>query len=537
MAGLGIRGRGLIGLRLVLGAALLVAAASASGHAAAAAATTQDVWVQAMNPCYHAIPDAIFQLKDSSGTLVAQTALSTGTPGPVGPTGCPAQRGNCSLPTNTGCVTLAVPIPPAPATGTASVNYSIIQTAWRAGHIPCNGGSVCAVPPPAEVANLTISTSSLGVVTVQAQVTNTNPDGSPTTLPMDAAGLYYSGAPADPVLFHDYTLGPGICDGDGDLDDQLWSQGGNPILTCDNDSDRPTTLSVSGVGTNGSLYSGPNFNALASQGGVLIGSPAVIHNVTPNPPAVAYIGTGTDHSLWVRSDSAPWQQLSPTAPPYCLGGPAAYVSPANKLWVACRGSDNALWYATGTGPTTAGALPSVGSWSSLGGILSASPAIAGGGPATSSAEIPTFVVLGADGTLWLRTVPTAYLHLGGRCLGHPAAALGDTANTAAPKTFIACAGTDYNLWYGFYQSGTFHGFFSAMATVASGNGYTSGPSGGITDGPAIAGTATGAIFLVTGAGDLGIYVKTISATQVSFYQRFGLQYGLYRLAYGPGAAG
>ncbi|HEX3605743.1 MAG TPA: hypothetical protein VH134_07450, partial [Candidatus Dormibacteraeota bacterium] len=62
---------------------------------------------------------------------------------------------------------------------------------------------------------------------VSGTVTAVYPDGTVKTWPDN--GGPYSGAPDDPLVIHDFGLGPGSCDGDGDADDHLT---GTPSSHC-----------------------------------------------------------------------------------------------------------------------------------------------------------------------------------------------------------------------------------------------------------------------------------------------------------------
>ena len=174
-------------------------------------------------------------------------------------------------------------------------------------------------------------------------------------------------------------------------------------------------------------------------GGVITGPPAVAAAPSPNSFTLEdplFVGTGTDRRLWVRSLTDGWQ---PVGAALCIGGPAAVVTGTTAPYtvtVACRGTDNALWYNsaswTGTGLPV---FPAAG-WTSLGGVLSAGPAAAPVGTTM------TFFVRGTSGAIFTRTAAADYAATPWACIGSPAAA----HDTASGVTTFACQGTDRALW-------------------------------------------------------------------------------------------
>ncbi|HEY0409419.1 MAG TPA: hypothetical protein VGE42_04045, partial [Candidatus Dormibacteraeota bacterium] len=87
------------------------------------------------------------------------------------------------------------------------------------GYAPCEGGSACQ----SEIADVTVASNG----SVTGTVTAVYPDGMVKTWPDN--GGPYSGAADDPLVIHDFGLGPGSCDGDGDADDHLT---GSPSSHC-----------------------------------------------------------------------------------------------------------------------------------------------------------------------------------------------------------------------------------------------------------------------------------------------------------------
>jgi hypothetical protein len=188
-----------------------------------AAASTAQFWLQTMDSCRQAIGGATFVLTGNGLMLTAGPAPGT-KPRTVGPSqGCPLQRGNClTFPGLTGCVSWNIPIP-----ASATQTYEITETAAPKGYVPCTGGSVCSGGPV--VVTLTISSGGA----FSATVMNVYPDRSVKVWP--TVGLPYTGHPNDPAVVHNFQLGTGSCDGDGDADDRLT---GSPSSHCDDDHDR-----------------------------------------------------------------------------------------------------------------------------------------------------------------------------------------------------------------------------------------------------------------------------------------------------------
>jgi hypothetical protein len=256
----------------------------------------------------------------------------------------------------------------------------------------------------------------------------------------------------------------------------------------DNAAGSPQSVPLSGkgdsvllavIGSDNGLWvnqDGQGYNGL---GGQLVAAITVVSVPVASAPAVPlYIGVGTDHNVYVRSNTTSWQTLSSSAV-NCLDNVGATVS-SGTLTVSCRGGDNALWYATG--PVSSSGLPTVSGWQSLGGVLSTGPAMAVVGGNV------TFIVTGSDGTLWSRTVAAGYVALNASCKGRAAAA------TQGAVSYLACHGLDDALWY----------------SVNSGSGWGSFRSAGgvLLDAPAVAATSTQVTIYVEGS-DKAVYHTVI----------------------------
>ena len=478
----------LVALALAVAASLVLPAAPA-----AAATAPVSVWIQTLDACRQTIGGV--------GLSVSADGASTVRTVPVGPSravdapnGCPAQRGDCTGSAPPGCAVFTITAP-----GSGTRTYTVEQLTVPGGYAGCDGGSACL----GEVANFTVDQT--GRV-LGATVTNTRPDGSVTTTP--ASGASFAATAADPIVLHDDALGPGVCDGDGDTDDQL---AGPPGADCDDHPD-PTLAHITLAGASvasGGLAISSGFQPMV--GGALpgthhlIGSPAVIAGSSLDP-ALA-IGTFDDGVLYDTAGALGWQPLWTANPGFtCVDNPAAWLDHTSAtLWVACQGGDHVLHYASGAMPATSIQLPVLNGWQSLPGIrLGAGPAIA---PEPGAVNDPTFVAVGAAGTLWSATASTPWVELGTGCQGHPAAALGLTATT--PTTVVACRTPAGSLLYGVIRADGSTTLAPLTATTPRNSGACVLTVPAI-DGPGMAGTSSGVLLTVTGSADHLPYVTTIS---------------------------
>ena len=225
-----------------------------------------------------------------------------------------------------------------------------------------------------------------------------------------------------------------------------------------------------------------------SLGGDAIGTPAVAAIPTISGLYTPLIfEVGTTHALYVRSIGRSWKQLGPS---YCYDSPGTTVF-NGRLYVACEGRNNILYVGSTTVPTN-GALPTISSYQNLGGVLSAGPAIAAWN------GVLTFFVSGSNKRIYTRTLTGHYAEQLESCIGHPAA--GTTPATGG-VTYVACQGNDGNMWV----VNSTHGF----------SGYTN-EGGVLVNGPGLAATASGPIFLSEGTFSVHpAYLRTLGASWVS----------------------
>ncbi len=211
----------------------------------------------------------------------------------------------------------------------------------------------------------------------------------------------------------------------------------------------------------------------------IIGTPAVAGIPRSSAPATPfYIATGSDHNLWVSSESKTWQPLTPS-PVYCTSGPGATTvaqtpgTPGTYLLVVgCRGADGALWYAKGPAASDPLSLPSLPGFTSLGEDFTDAPAIAAVAPFNNVDTELTFFVNDLDGRVWSRTLASpTWVQMPWACVGQPAAAaMGDTRQW----TGFGCQGTDQAVWLA-TSSGAGWNTFSLGGRVIGGPGLAVAP--------------------------------------------------------------
>ena len=246
-----------------------------------------------------------------------------------------------------------------------------------------------------------------------------------------------------------------------------------------------TPVQAVAMGADAALWVRQDARPWTSFGGVLAAAPAVASEPEPtnmNPGSLIYIATGLDHALYVRNQASPWQRLS-TGFTYCIDNPAAVITSAHAagaylLTVACQGADHGLWMSQ-QAPIAFGSLPGpMNSWTSLGGQLTAGPAVAAVDPLhrTVNDEL-TYFGRGTDGHIWARTVNAAWTQTSWACQGHPAAATTvNAALTGGQLTEFACHGTDGAIWVSNNNGSGWSAAQSLGGAVIDGPGLAVGPS-------------------------------------------------------------
>ncbi|MEY2474746.1 MAG: TolB protein [Actinomycetota bacterium] len=261
--------------------------------------------------------------------------------------------------------------------------------------------------------------------------------------------------------------------------------------TITNDDSVPTRpVRVAAVGLDSRLYIGNGYGgAFRAEGGIVGSGPALARVPKSDGSALALeVVTGNDRRLYVkREGAAGFVRLSNRA--VCLESPAAVVAPvgvngAPALVVACMGQDRALWY--DVGPVSETSTPVLDSFESLGGILTAGPAVA------MVQNALTFMVRGNDGRIYSRGTSGGYLQTNWFCQGHPALASWSTT------AYFACAGNDTRLY--------------AARNGGSGWGTTESLGGIARGGPGLAVTPDEAVIFIRGADD-AVWQTSVSPTR------------------------
>jgi Domain of unknown function (DUF4214) len=198
---------GMMTLIVSVGAGLVVSLGGGS-QPAARAASSGGVWIQTMDSCKNALGGAAYEVVGTGISVTTPAANpSTVTQTPT----CPLEHGDCVNVTK-GCTSFAGLAP-----GTYTIRETVTPPANATnpgGYAPCEGGSACRW----QKAVLTVGSGG----GAQATVTNVYPDGTTTN-------FTFAGTASDPIVFHDFGIGSGSCDGDGDADDHLT---GTPSSEC-----------------------------------------------------------------------------------------------------------------------------------------------------------------------------------------------------------------------------------------------------------------------------------------------------------------
>jgi hypothetical protein len=256
----------------------------------------------------------------------------------------------------------------------------------------------------------------------------------------------------------------------------------------------PLVATAAAQGTDSQLWYEQPAGNWHTLGGHILGSPAVVSAPQPNgADDTYYIATGTDRNLWVRDAIHGWQPLS-SSPVQCIDAPAAAVV-THRLYVACQGTDHALWYAV-TDESAGYPHATAASWQNGGGVLTAGPAVA------SIGGVPTFLGVGSDRRVWQRTDTTAWSAQPWYCQGRPALA------SDGPGAHFACDGTDGALW--------------RADNAGSGWGTASSLGGRILGGVGVA-TIGGTVTYFAEGTDQKVYERLVTGSTISPWQLDGGQ--------------
>lgn len=245
------------------------------------------------------------------------------------------------------------------------------------------------------------------------------------------------------------------------------------------------TIHIAVAGTDDALWVGPGgtvpFNSL---GGVLATTPGVgLLQSSANQFVPFYVGIGLDGKPWARTGEAHWRRLSSNDGTICIDKPGVYTESRRTasggfetdIWVACVGTDEAVYVASGR--SAAGGVPVLNGWVNLGGEAS------NGVSVTRVGDQITFLVNGnaaaGEETVWTRTLGGAWSKTPWLCIDTPA------LGAAYGRAWFACWGAaDDALWFAQHGGAQWGQAFSA-------GGEAAGP-------PAVAATSSGATIVTPG---------------------------------------
>jgi hypothetical protein len=117
---------------------------------------------------------------------------------------------------------------------------------------------------------------------------------------------------------------------------------------------------------------------------------------------------------------------------------------AVQTWAAvAEGANGAAWYINPEPLPASGAT-----WTSLGGNVLTTPAVADYGNNPYGDPVPIFAAIGTDHQVWVTSVGSAptWYPVGGYCLSSPAANILNTASGGMDDLSIACEGGDGAMW-------------------------------------------------------------------------------------------
>jgi hypothetical protein len=241
---------------------------------------------------------------------------------------------------------------------------------------------------------------------------------------------------------------------------------------------------VAAVGGDNAVWINRSQAGWTSLGGISLAAPAVVSQPASGGSVPLFIITGSDHDLWMRTQTSAWQRLDATAGGYCIDNPAAVVV-GTTLTVACQGADRHLY--TNSGPLNAdpNLLPpqfSLSNWASKGGVVIAGPAVA---------VVPVIgmdiMVLGQDNMIY-EYYANSFHVTAFRCTYHPAIA----TKPDGTATYFGCRAFDRTL----------------TTSINTGSGWSQAASmgGQVVDGPGVAADNQSPTFFVEGV-DSAVYER------------------------------
>ncbi len=239
-------------------------------------------------------------------------------------------------------------------------------------------------------------------------------------------------------------------------------------------------------GSNGALWvQDPVGTGWQSLGGKIIAPPAVAYVPAPGSTTASvplFIAIGTDGQLYARTLTTGWQAI--TSDTCYSGGPAAFYG--QSLFVACSIVYHQLWWENTLIFSSDGLPQFQGIGTTVGGVLTATPAIA------SVGYTVTYFVTGTDGAVYT-SAGAGFSATPWRCIGAPAAAGFMVSDT---DSYFACEGTNHALW----------------AATYTGTGWSEAASlgGDLIAAPAVALTSSGPEYFAVGTNH-AIWMRSASS--------------------------
>jgi len=187
----------------------------------------------------------------------------------------------------------------------------------------------------------------------------------------------------------------------------------------------PRVAVVALRGSNGALYvHREGTSGFVNLGGQISTAPSVV----ATGGVTYYVAGVANGNVYARTDTLPWQAMRPAGTVNCKEPGAAALG--TTIVVGCQGTNNQLYRASG--PIVPGRVPSLGGFTSMGGQISAGPALA------TVVGVVNFFVTSPKTTVYVSTTRGVFNPLPYACMGRPAVGRSGLARV----TWLACTGSD-----------------------------------------------------------------------------------------------
>ena len=218
----------------------------------------------------------------------------------------------------------------------------------------------------------------------------------------------------------------------------------------------------------------------ATTGNIPDVAPVTVAAVAPPSGLATVFVRGLNNTIWHRTSLAdgsfsPWVGIPATG---ATSGPSVVLSEASRLHLVLRGTDNGVWYNSATLQSDGRPGPWQG-WQSLGGYATSAPSIA-----SLASDRLAVATRGIDGAVWQRvwtgSTWSPWASVGGYAYSAPML----TADAANSRYMVSVIGMDDTVW----QIGTTvttagpagpwvgGGLFSSHAPASNGASAFSGPT-------------------------------------------------------------